>query len=143
MYVSGEPPKARYDTSVSVFRAPILILFALIFGSSCFAQINIQLSPESQKAFDDYVKTAESQMNWQARFPAQAKPGELTITASGKQSPVDAPAALIHDWTAAMLVPGGTAEKALKVMQSYNDYKTKTFTSNLESRNSPRKKSIS
>lgn len=109
---------------MSVFRAPILILLLLVFGSCCFAQINIQLSPESQKAFDDYIKTAESQMNWQARFPAQAKPGELTITASGAQSPVDAPGALIHDWTAAMLVSSGTAEKALKVMQSYNDYKT-------------------
>jgi hypothetical protein len=36
---------------------------------------------------------------------------------------VDLPGAIIHDWAAAVVVPGATVEKALAILESYDDYK--------------------
>ena len=99
-----------------------IFLAAAVCGVGASAQINIQLSKESTQAFDDYVKSAEAKMDWRAHFPA-VKPGDITISAGGTQSTLEVKDALIHDWAAAALVPGGTVKQALAVLQSYNDYK--------------------
>ena len=97
-------------------------LFALALALPAAAQINIQLSQESAQAFDDYVKTAESKMDWRGHLRAE-KPGDLTLTAGGSLSTVEIKDALIHDWAAATFAPGATVEKALSVLQSYDGYK--------------------
>jgi len=87
------------------------------------AQFNVQLSKETEQAFDDYVKAAEAKMDWRGRFHAD-KEGALVLTAGGAQSTIDIKDGLIHDWAAATFVPGGTVSKALAVLQDYDNYKT-------------------
>src|SRR6202035_1710916 len=40
------------------------------------------------------------------------------------KSPIDVADGMIHDWTAAVVVPHATIEKALHVVQNYAEYKT-------------------
>jgi hypothetical protein len=84
------------------------------------------LSPESEQAFDAYVKTAEAKMGWKARL--QPKAGAIAVAAAGGTSAItDIKYGIIHDWVAATLVPGATVEKVLAVLQNYENYKN-TYT---------------
>ena len=41
----------------------------------------------------------------------------------GAQPTIDLPDAILHDWAAAVLIPGTTLEKTIALMQNYDDYK--------------------
>jgi hypothetical protein len=103
-----------------------LCCFAAL-AATASAQINIQLSRETRQAFDDYVKAAESKLDGRAHLTVS--PSEkLVIQPSGDQTkndgkPIEVKDGLIHDWTAAVLVPNATVEKALAVLQDYNGYR--------------------
>jgi hypothetical protein len=87
------------------------------------AQLQIQLLPATNQAFDQYTHEAEAQMKWQPRLQPQA--GEVLIAPAGNRdaSTIEIQSGLIHDWMAAALVPGVRAEKVLQVLESYEDYK--------------------
>ena len=128
---------------MSPLRTPTLLLAlaGMGFAQIGFAQINIQLSKETEQAYDDYVKAAEAKMDWKARFavgPAEnSKAGtrefagktdkNLIIAAGGAEasslSSIEIKDGLIHDWAAGIFVPGGTVDKSLAVLQDYEGYK--------------------
>ena len=43
--------------------------------------------------------------------------------ATNKMGSMDVKDGMIHDWTAAIVVPGATVEKTLAVLQNYDEYK--------------------
>jgi hypothetical protein len=85
------------------------------------AQFMTRLAPETEQAFDAYVKTAESKMDGKARLRPTA--GAIAVDAGAAQAFADFKYGIVHDWVAATLVPGGTVEKVLAVLQDYADYK--------------------
>jgi hypothetical protein len=95
--------------------------FAVALPASLAAQFTIHLSPETDRAFDEYVKAAESKMDGRPRFETSGT--AVSIAAGGSQSSLDVEDGIVHDWAAAALAPGGTVDKALAVLQSYDDYK--------------------
>jgi len=47
----------------------------------------------------------------------------VSVAAGGSKSSIDVKDGMLHDWSAAALAPGGTVDKALAVLQAYDDYK--------------------
>lgn len=95
---------------------------AMLSAGALPAQLIIRQAPESDRAFDEYLKTAEAKFDWRAHIPFD-KPGVAVVISGGPKPAVDAPAAIIHDWAGAVMVPGATVRKALTVLESYDDYK--------------------
>jgi len=94
----------------------------LALPASLAAQFMTELAPQTNQAFDEYQKTAEARMDWQAHLtPA---PGEVKIAASEDNSLIEVPDGLIHDWRAATVAPGATVEQVLAVLSDYANYKT-------------------
>jgi len=98
------------------------LCFAVALPASLAAQFTVHLSPETDRAFDEYVKAAESGMDGRPRFETAGT--ALSVAAGGRKSSIDVEDGIVHDWAGAALAPGGTVEKALAVLQSYDDYKT-------------------
>ena len=86
------------------------------------AQLIVKLSPESDRTFDAYIKTTESQLDWPPHV-ALDKNSIVKIVPAVPNPTIDLPGAIIHDWAGATLVPGASLEKVLTVLQSYDDYK--------------------
>jgi len=95
------------------------LLLVLLIPSAVQAQFSVSLTPETNRAFDDYVSKMESQMDWQAK-PAS---NDISVKPSLGKSPIDVSDGMIHDWTASVLIPRATTEKALRVFQDYAEYK--------------------
>jgi hypothetical protein len=106
---------------VNVAAALLLVLF-LAAPSPLAAQLITKLSSDSDRAFDAYIKTVESQLDWRPHV-ALDKNLSVKIVPAAPNPTMDLPGAIIHDWAGAILVPGATVEKALTVLQSYDDYK--------------------
>jgi hypothetical protein len=103
--------------------APALLsVLVLTAPSPLAAQLIVKLSPESDRAFDAYIKTAESQLDGRPHV-ALDKNSSVKIVPAVANPTIDLPGAIIHDWAGAILVPGASLEKALTVLQSYDDYK--------------------
>jgi len=107
--------------STAVRRLILSLCFAVALPASLEAQFTVHLSPETDRAFDDYVRAAESEMNGRPRFETVGT--AASIAAGGRKGSIDVRDGIIHDWTAAALAPGGTVEKALAVLRSFDDYK--------------------
>lgn len=86
------------------------------------AQFMTELAPRTNQEFDEYQKNAEARMDWQARL--SPGPGEVVIAAGDRNSLIEVPGGLIHDWKAATFAPGATVGQALAVLQDYANYKT-------------------
>lgn len=99
-----------------------LVVLVLAAPSPLAAQLIVKLSPDSDRAFEAYIKTAESQLDWRPHVPLD-KSASVKIVPAAPSPTIDLPGAIIHDWTGAILVPGASLEKALTVLQSYDDYK--------------------
>jgi hypothetical protein len=92
----------------------------LVAPLTLHAQFSADFKSETTRAFDDYLRTAESQFTWQAKPVTK----QVAVTDSNGKSPIAIPNGLIHDWTAALLVPNATVEKALAMFQNYGAYQT-------------------
>jgi hypothetical protein len=88
-----------------------------------WAQFNIQLSPKTTAAFNQYQKSAESQFTWKAHY-AQIQPGEVKIDPIKGTGSTQVTAGLVHDWVAATLVKNITVDAVLAVLRNYPAYKT-------------------
>lgn len=99
-----------------------LLLFSL-FPLALSAQFTMTLSPRTNAAFDNYVKTAEPQMTWRAKY-GQVKAGEVRVDAARGDGSIDVIEGMVHDWVGAVVVPGATVEQALAVLQNYGSYKS-------------------
>ena len=102
---------------------PLVPALALAATLPLAAQFQVHLNPQTDQAFDDYRKAAEARFDGHPRFPAALKPGQIEITPTNSVGSMDVKDGMIHDWTAAVVVPGATVEKALAVLQNYAAYK--------------------
>ncbi len=98
--------------------SPVVPLFLIPLAASC--QFTTNLAPGTNRAFDEYVSKMESQMDWRARLAGS----DISIKPSIGKSPIDVPEGMIHDWTASVLIPHTTTDKAVHVFQDYGAYKT-------------------
>ncbi len=92
----------------------------LVIPFTAQAQFTTSLTPETNRAFDEYVSKAESQMSWHSK-PAST---EITVKPTLGKAPLDVADGMIHDWTASVIVPHTTVDKALAVFQNYPAYQT-------------------
>ena len=100
----------------------VAALLVVLVPSPVAAQLIVKLSPDSDRAFDAYIKTAETQFDWRPHVSLD-KNSSVKIVPAAQNPTIDLPGAIIHDWAGAILVPGATVEKALTILQSYDDYK--------------------
>lgn len=107
--------------AAAIFRSLAFIPIAIAAQPRLAAQFVTRLSPETDRAFDTYVKAEESKMKWKARV--QPKAGAVLVDAGGESALVVVKDGFVHDWMAATVVPGGTAERTLAVLQDYENYK--------------------
>jgi hypothetical protein len=107
--------------SIAVRRLAVPFCFAVALPASLTAQFTVHLLPETDRAFDEYVKAAESEMDGRPRFETSGI--AISVAAGGLRSSIDVKDGIVHDWAAAAVAPGATVDKALGVLQSYEDYK--------------------
>lgn len=97
------------------------------------------LKPETLKAFDEYIRAAEAAMEKTLRAPQgflwadgneevirQARKGKVIAgpSAGPKASePLAVPQGLIHDWIGCAFVPEQTVQRALALVQDYDNHK--------------------
>src|SRR5579871_3956904 len=103
-------------------RARVSIV-ALAAALPALAQFHVHLSPETNKAFDDYLLSAERDMTLTPRSSSIAKSGETQVGPSRADPAVSVADGLIHDWVASAIVPGASVEKVLAILQNYPAYK--------------------
>ena len=96
-----------------------------IFGPLALAGVasaaGVHLSEQTSRAFDSYVQAAENAMRWQPSLAAR-KYGEIQVAPWAGATPTSVEDGLIHDWVAAVLIPGASAEPVVKMFQRYEDY---------------------
>jgi hypothetical protein len=101
----------------------ILPLLALTAALPLAAQFQTRLNSNTDQAFEDYRNAAEAKLDGRPRFAAGLKPGQVEIVPTNKVGSMDVKDGMIHDWIAAIVVPGATVERTLAVLQNYSDYK--------------------
>ena len=107
-----------------ILLAPRLVFLGVAAAALLPAQITVHLSPATNRAFEAYIRTAESAMEAGDFKPrTAAKRDEVDISPWERASPRDVEDGLIHDWVAGTLVRGAKPEKALAVFQNYANYK--------------------
>jgi hypothetical protein len=117
-------PRQRFKMEpMERFLSSVLQLWLfLALPPALLAQFMTELSPRANQEFDEYQKSAEARMDWQARLAPG--PGEVVIAAGETNSLIEVTGGLIHDWKAATFAPGATVEQVLAVLQDYANYKT-------------------
>ncbi len=95
----------------------------------------IQLSPETLKGFEEYIREAEAAM--EATLPdderflwckgetsraQQVRDGQIVAEFWGGSGPAKVPGGLIHDWVGAVFTPGTTVEATLALVQDYDHH---------------------
>jgi hypothetical protein len=105
---------------VPKFSVPVLALAAAL---PLAAQFQTHLSPKTDQAFDDYRKAAEAKIDGRPRFSSELKPGQVEIVPANGKGFTEVKDGLIHDWIAAIIVPGATVDKTISLLQRYDDYK--------------------
>lgn len=102
---------------------PILPVLALAASLPLAAQFQVHLHLKTDQAFDDYRKAVEAKLDGSPRFPSGLKPGQVEIVPADDKGFTEVKDGMVHDWIAAIVVPGATVDKALAVLQNYANYK--------------------
>ena len=96
----------------------------------------VQLKPQTLKAFDEYIREAEAEMEqtlngsgpflWSEVSSERShlvRGGQVVAQFWTGQGPVKVPNGLIHDWIAAVFVPATNLKKTLRLIQDYDNHK--------------------
>jgi hypothetical protein len=85
----------------------------------CGPPLRAQLKPETTRAFECYVRSAEERM---ARRPplAVAELRSISTEPGSGPNPHKIPGAMIYDWIGRIFVPGATVERTVQMLQDYN-----------------------
>ena len=107
----------------------LLILFGPLAAN---AQLKTKLRPETLAAFNRYVSAAEETIRQRSHLQRsflwareqnsrieQLKKGEIVIEKGSIGRKSDVPDAMVHHWIAAVLVPNGSLERAVALMQDF------------------------
>ena len=94
------------------------------------------LEPATLKAWEEYIDSANLRMEkrlkhdqaflWVDEAPARlarVRAGEIVVSPISPQIPKKVPSGLIHDWVAAVYIPGVTLKDVLAVLSDYPSYK--------------------
>ncbi|HEY1218255.1 MAG: hypothetical protein ABSE42_16045 [Bryobacteraceae bacterium] len=95
-----------------------------------------ELKPATAHAFDCYVQSAEARLDARKAFLAADLDAALnerlvrgqrveTFPANGA-NPHKLPAAHLYDWTGSVFIPGGTADRTIRLLQDY-DHRAQYF----------------
>ena len=98
-------------------------ILAIAAALPAAAQFQTRLNPDTDRAFEAYRKTVESQWDGRPYFSSRLTPGEVRIAPANNKGSSGAGDGLIHDWIAATVAPGASVDKALAVLQNYDAYK--------------------
>lgn len=99
-----------------------LPILALAASLPLAAQFQVHLSAKTDQAFDDYRKAVEAKLDGRPRFPSGIKPGQVQIVPATDKGFTDVKDGMVHDWIAAIVVPGVTVAKTIAVLQDYANY---------------------
>ena len=138
--------RARDHHRVGVWTAALAIaLWHLAFPGALSAQTKLQ--PETIREFDIYAQSAEIQFSqrlvgespflWSSEEPGRARAvseGEIVVEPSSGQGWHEIQGGLLHDWSAAALVPGVRVEQVVNVVTSYDTHATTYAPSVIRSR---------
>jgi hypothetical protein len=115
------------------YALPLIPLFVLLSPGTIAAA---NLEPATLKAWDDYIESANVRMGqrlspdktflWVDETPerlARVRAGEIVVSPVSPQIPKRVPSGLIHDWVAAVFIPGGSIKDVLTVLGDYASYK--------------------
>jgi hypothetical protein len=122
---------ARHSSWVSFQCASVLVLSLF-----CLTASATNLKPDTLKAWEEYVGTADAQMQERLRpdhaflssdqdpsRSAKLRGGEILAWPAGPLIPKRVPAGLIHDWNGEAFVPNATLRDVLPVLRDYGRYK--------------------
>jgi hypothetical protein len=108
-------------------RLAMMIAFVPILA----AQGSVRLSEQTRKAFDEYARQVESQVEKPAAeslpaLKARAMKGEIVaipfVNRKQGEASLKITDGLINHWLGVMYVPGATVDQIKKVMQNYAEY---------------------
>lgn len=116
-----------------------LVSWALLSGFLVCASAGLraqELKPATAHAFDCYVQSAEARLDSRTTFLAADSDAALndrlvrgqrveTFAANGA-NPHKLPAAHLYDWTGSVFIPGGTADRTVRLLQDY-DHRAQYF----------------
>jgi hypothetical protein len=110
------------------------------------SQFETKLAPETARAFETYVKSAEAELDarWSGRAPflslaasdedrKRLFKGTLLIRSAGSRNPEDVTDGLIHDWVGAVYIPDTSVSNVLAVLQDF-DHHSKIYPEIIRSR---------
>jgi hypothetical protein len=99
------------------------------------AAATIQLSEDTLLAFAEYIEKAEAAMERSLRDgpflwsdasverARQVREGKILAEFWSGQHPIKVPDGLVHDWIAAVNIPGATLAQTLAMIQDYDNHK--------------------
>jgi hypothetical protein len=123
------PGTACEDCGVNRFRCARLL--SVVCLSACLASA-AELKLETVAAFDRYVRAAEARIDGRLHGPGflwaddstarlkALRDGQVVVEPVAGQGDVPVAGGLIHDWIAAVFVPGATLERTLVTVQDYD-----------------------
>lgn len=107
----------------------------LLLCSVSFLAKSAELQPKTLHAWDDYVRTANAEMQmrlapgghflWLDENPdrlAKVRNGEIVVAPAGPHIPKRVPGGLIHDWIGAAFIPNTSIRDVLGVVRDYVRY---------------------
>ncbi len=107
-------------------RSPARLVLVLLVSAAALAATD--LKPATLSAWNGYIKTAAASSDgpflWSVRDPARLEKvlnGEI-VTAEMRPSREPIPHGLIHDWIAAVYIPGATLPDVVNLLRDYNHY---------------------
>ena len=109
------------------------VLWTLLVALWACAPVTLraqELKPATTRAFDCYVQGAEARLDARKAFLAADLDAALndrlvrdqrveTFPANGA-NPHKLPAAHLYDWTGSVFIPGGTADRTIRLLQDYD-----------------------
>lgn len=101
----------------------LLAVLALAGALPVAAQFQVHLNPKTDQAFEDYRKAVEARLDGRPRFPSGLKPGQVEIVPAANSGFTNVKDGMVHDWIAAIVVPGATVDQTIAVLQNYADYR--------------------
>ena len=104
----------------------IAVALSLLVANPLTAQFTTRLSPQTEADYNEYLRRAESGMDWHARMEVPADRSIAFAPGNGTGT-IDVSRGIIHDWVAAAVAPGASMEQVLGVFQDYGAYKTRFF----------------
>lgn len=107
---------------------------AALFLSTVPGLTTVDLQPHTARAFDNYVRQAESRIERQSHGPAflwtdadvagkqKVRAGNAIAEPFTGNGDTSVPDGVIHDWVGAVFVPGATLAKTVSVAEDYDSH---------------------